>query len=239
MLGDEILKQRLGLGLSITELADKTNVDSDVISRLETRERKFILEENFNRLNQVLKLEDFRDYIFCDTGEILGSLIRQKRRNKKLKLSQVASLCGYKDKSSIAHIEEGCYSKITLDTFFRLQEVLDLDQEEFEPFIQKDPSRKGRIVSQNRELIQTLIKEKRTSLKLSQVKLGEMAHVSSNTIVKMELYPEKKLTNSKLLKVMKVLEFTKEEILSCFSNLEEKDLEEFFANEKEDIPYTK
>ena len=48
MLGKEILKQRLVLSLSITELAKLTSTSTDLISRLESGERKFITNDNFH-----------------------------------------------------------------------------------------------------------------------------------------------------------------------------------------------
>lgn len=231
-IGTEILKQRLALGLSTTELSRMTGVSDDIISRLETGERKFIIERNFHKLSKVIKLDGYADYIYDITNEILADKIRSARLAKNLTQQEVAELCGYKSKTSISHLELGYYSKILYSTFVKLQEALSLNEDEFRPFIQKKEKSKGRIIVQNRTLIQRLVREKRNSLHLSQASLATQAGVTSNTVVKLELYPEKKIQTAKLMKVIKVLEFTKEEILSCFQNLEEKDLE-LFLEEKD------
>lgn len=228
ILGDEILRQRLALGLSITELSDISDVSIDIISRLETGERKFIIEKNFNKLNTVLDLSDYREYIYDISNELLSSMIRSARKEAGLSQKELAYRCEYKCKSTISHLESGRYSRISYDSFLRLKDVLHLDEEEFEPFIQKKENPKGRVIIPNRELIQKLVTEKRNQLHISQVSLASMADVNSCTIVKLEIYPEQKVQNGKLMKVIKALKFTKEEILACFENMTEEDLKVYF-----------
>lgn len=107
-----------------------------------------------------------------------------------------------------------------------------MDYEEFKPFIQKREMDKGRIGIKNKDLLQKLVKEKRKTLKLSQVNLAKMAGVTSNTVTKLELYPEMKIQPNKVMKIINVLEFTKDEILACFGNLEEDDLKLYFKENK-------
>lgn len=233
MLGKTILKQRLALVLSASELSRLTGVNADLISKLETGDRKFINQENFNKLSKVLNLDGLSDYIYDTTNEILSEKIRDARLAKGLTQQEAAHLCGYKSKTSISHLELGYYSKILYSTFLKLQEGLDLDYEEFKPFIQKREMDKGRIGIKNKELLQKLVKEKRKTLKLSQVNLAKMAGVTSNTVTKLELYPEMKIQPNKVMKIINVLEFTKDEILACFGNLEEDDLKLYFKEKKE------
>ena len=230
MLGKEILKQRLVLSLSITELAKLTSTSTDLISRLESGERKFITNDNFHKLNTVLNLDDYSEYVYDITNEILAEKVRNARLAKNLTQQDLAILCGYKSKASICHLEIGYYSKILYSTFLRLQEVLNLDEDEFKPFIQKREIDKGRIIIQNRILLQKLVTEKRESLKLSKTVLAKMAGVTTNTVTKLELHPDKNIQYAKVMKIIKVLEFTEEEILACFKNLEEEDIELYFKD---------
>lgn len=227
MLGDEILKQRLGLHLSMAELSRLTGVDDFTISRLERKKTKFILEKDFKKLNKVLNLSGYEEYCYKTEGTLFGEMLKSYRLMKGYSQKELASLCGYRNKSSIANFERGTYSKISNSAFRKLQEFLDLNEEEFMPFILKSEEIKGSIKIQNKDLIQRLVIEKRKELRLSKSEVARRASVSDNTITKIETNIDDNMVPSKLLKIMHVLGFSKEEILDCFTNLEERDLEQY------------
>lgn len=231
MLGDEILKQRIGLHLSISELAHLTNTNDDIIIRLETHERKFISEENFNKLNTILHLEEHREYIYRNTNDILGNMLKQARLQKGYTQREVAYLAGYAGSSKISQMEHGTYSKIAEETFLKLQDVLALNRDEFEPFIEKNHKIRGSIKNINQKEIQKLITEKRDYLLLSKEELGKLASLSQKTIHNIE-NKEHYAFLSTLIKLMYELEFSKEEILMCIPDLKEEDLKYFKPKEK-------
>ncbi len=224
MIGDEILKQRLGKNLSILDLSKLTGVNSEVIRRLEAHETKFVSKETFDKLSTIIDLSDCQEYIQSDTGLKLGKLLKDARLSKGYRQADVAFKAGYSGYTKISQLENGQYSKLTEETFLKLAKILSLDRKTFEPFIQKNRSTKEKIIIHNKELIQKLVMEKRNSLALSKRELGKKAKVSTNLITNIELHPDKAISTSKLLKVMYILKFTKEEIMACFSNLEEEDL---------------
>lgn len=234
MIGDEIIKQRLGKNLSILDLSKLTGVDKEVITRLETHETKFVSKDTYDKLSTVINLSDYQQYIYSDTGKILGQLLKNARLSKGYTQADVAFKAGYSGYTKISQLENGQFSKITEETFLKLSKFLSLDRDTFEPFIQKNRTTKGKVVIQDRELIQRLVIEKRTTLSLTKTELGKKAKVSKNLIINLESHPDKPIFTSKIIKIMYVLKFTKEEIMACFSNLEEEDLELFIKNMEEE-----
>lgn len=227
MLGDEILKQRIGLNLSCSELAHLTNVRDDIIVRLESHDRKFISQENFDKLNKILKLDNFKDYIYKDTNKILGEMLKEARIKKGYRQIDVAILAGYKGISKISQLEHGYYSKINEQTFLKLKDILSLDRNEFEPYISKNHTTRGNIKTINRNLIKKLIYEKRINLKLTKEELGKLSNVNLRSIYQIENIDDNNSYVSTLLKLMHTLNFTKEEILLCIPDLKEEDLNDY------------
>lgn len=216
MLGNEILRQRLALGLTIGELSKLTNVPVSTISNLENGNRKIVTKNTLTKLNKVLNLKE--EYALGNTNLKLAQLLRLKREEKGLSQTDLAIMLGYNRSAYINQLENGRFSKINYSTFLKLQSILDLDYEEFKDYIIPILEKNGRQIKPNRELLQKLVKEKRN---FPIKKFSKMVQISPATIVRIEAHPEKEVRMDTIVKLIQFLEFTKEEIMSCFETDDE------------------
>lgn len=223
-LGDRIYKQRISLNLSAKQLAQITNMTVSTICRLETKELKYISQENFDKLSTVIDLSGYEDYIFRDTSIALGNLIRKKRQEKGYSQTELSQLAGYKDPSTISKLESGRSSKIQPITFLRLQDALSLNEEEFELYITEARTKQKRNIELNISAFENLVKSKRTSLALDYTQLAKRAHVSTNSLYKIE-HEINNVRIFSVIRVMRFLKFSQEEIEQCIPNLEDEYIE--------------
>lgn len=228
-IGEQIYKQRISLGLSTTELSKLTGIVVSTITRLESGEYKFINQSNFDKLNSILNLTGFENYIHKDTSKELSLLIKSKRQELGLSQSELSKLCGYKDTSTIGKLETGRSSKIYMLTYLRLQEHLNLNDDEFIYFIKEKKKQNNRI-NVNYKALSKLVIEKRQNLKLNYTELAIKAHLSIKTIRHIEQNIEVHILS--IIKLLKYLSFSKEEIALCIDSLEEEYIEYILEDKK-------
>lgn len=232
-IGDKVLSERIAKGLSITELSRKTGVGTYEISRLEKQHLSFIKWEIFHKLATILDLKGYECFTYKKTDELLGKKLKHARIQMGYTQKEVAERAHLSTHITLCRLENGICSKMSEETFLKLKDVLLLDREDFELFIQKgkrNTENKKNIIS-NIDFIQNLVKEKRKELKLSREVLGKTAGVSARTIKRIEEKTQDNYNRQKLLQIMYALHFSEEEITQYFS-IEEKQLV------KNDIPKT-
>lgn len=230
-IGDEIYKQRISLKLSIRKLAEITGVSFTTISRLESKQYKYINQANFDKLNTVLDLNSYTKYIARDTSKELATLLRKKRTELGLNQTELSKLLGYKDPSTICKLEAGRYSKLHIITFLRLQKVLDLDEEEFQLFVKEARTKEKKKVVVNSDALNRIVSEKSKQLRLSHIQLATKAHVATRFLTQMEEQKEE-LNILSTLRLIKFLSLSKEEIEKCIPGLEDEYIDYLLEDEK-------
>ncbi len=222
-LGDKVLSERSARGLSITQLSKKTGVGINEICDMEMQHATFIKQEIFHKLASVLDLKGYECFTYEKPGEILGTRIKKARVKMGYTQKKVAEMAHLSTPITLTRLEKGYCSKISEETFSKLKDILQLDREDFELFIQKGKNttkkEKNNII--NIELIQSLITQKRKELELSREILGKKADVSSRTIKRIEEKTQAHYNKQKLLQIMYALHFSEEEIIECFPSFRE------------------
>lgn len=223
LLGDKIHQERIIKNLSIAELSRKAGIDGTEISFLEKHQTKFINLKSFQKLSQIIDLEGYEHYVFQGTGELLGKKLKHARISMGYTQEKLAEIAQFSSPTNLCRLEQGHCSKISEENFLKLQPVLFLNREEFEPFIQnkRKVTSNQRNITINLELIQKLVLEKKEQLHLSRVGLERKSKVSIKTIKQIEEGVNRKYSEHKLLQIMHALCFSEEEITECFLGLKE------------------
>ena len=222
-LGDKVLSERSARGLSITELSKKTGVGINEICNMEKQHATFIKQEIFHKLANVLDLKSYECFTYEKPGEILGIKMKKARMKMGYTQKEVAEMAHLSTPITLTRLEKGYCSKISEETFSKLKDILQLDREDFELFIQKgrNTTKKEKNNTINVDLIQSLIIQKRQELELSREILGKKAKVSSRTIKRIEEKTQNHYNKQKLLQIMYALHFSEEEITECFPSFKE------------------
>ena len=196
---DRIRHRREQLGMSQEELAHKIGYkDRTAVSKIESAQRQIkhsmiakLADALGTTPSYLMGWDGANDDFALDDRLQMGKKIRESRMNLKFSQQQLAESVGYTDKSAISLIESGKidipYSKIV-----QLAAVLGTTPSYLVGGNKEDDALKEQPLTRRKELtlddmtIGERIKNRRTSLGISQVSLADKVGISNQSLYKYE-----------------------------------------------------
>lgn len=209
MLAEALIYRREQLNLSIAELVQLSGVHIDEYTLLENLVTHKMSIPTFEKLDAVMHLgEEFKkEYVTPYLR--FGDVLRQKRNEKGLSLSQLSKISGV-GRTYIWGLEVEDRVRMSASIFNKLAIALEIeDIENFEPFLVKSSAAKIKFV--NDGFFGKLVLEKRSSQYLSQRDVAMMANIDFSLVSKIEVGSRVTMTTKNAIKLMNALKFTEEE----------------------------
>lgn len=236
---DRIRRRREQLGMSQEELAHKIGYkDRTAVSKIESAQRQIkhsmiakLADALGTTPSYLMGWDGANDDFTLDDRLQMGKKIRESRMNLKFSQQKLAESVGYTDKSAISLIESGKidipYSKIV-----QLAAVLGTTPSYLVGGNKEDDALKEQLLTRRKELtlgdmtIGERIKNRRTSLGISQVSLADKVGISKQSLYKYENGIITNIPSDKISQIAVVLDTTPAYLMGWDKKGEDTTLEE-------------
>lgn len=236
---DRIRRRREQLGMSQEELAHKIGYkDRTAVSKIESAQRQIkhsmiakLADALGTTPSYLMGWDGANDDFTLDDRLQMGKKIRESRMNLKFSQQKLAESVGYTDKSAISLIESGKidipYSKIV-----QLAAVLGTTPSYLVGGNKEDDALKEQLLTRRKELtlgdmtIGERIKNRRTSLGISQVSLADKVGISKQSLYKYENGIITNIPSDKISQIAVVLDTTPAYLMGWDKKGEDATLEE-------------
>lgn len=209
MLADIIKEKRIVKNLSKKDFAKKCEISFDTALSLENNDYLKISKKLFNKIKNVIDLNEDFEKKYVSNYNNYGEIIREKRIEKKLSKYKLCKLAGF-SLTYIQKLEGNEFEKLSYNCYIKIKDILDLKDDEFSPFFLKNKNLSIKFI--NNGTFGTLLKQKRVNLELKQNELALKCNIHNSLIAKLEKHPAQNCSYSTAIKIMISLNFSFDEI---------------------------